>query len=314
MFFVWIKIWFATSLMTREFPYGIFFIIDQVQVILLLALIGEFFPPKIMMFYHTLRHFLLNFTYLPTSDYLMDYWFYRQEQLAMYLLGFQDLSSIRNLFNWFWVISGVLIIHFFMYYIKERFTNSYQKGFLWKPFRELGNWLTLGLYIRFFKVSLALLLLATITEISYFKTWTKTYSLTASIIFASVIALLVLIPILDYMYRLCKGKVEASHPLSEFYKDIRKNRYWMSFTWMYLIHRISLVWLVSIDWRIKSKTELSFFVAIQGVYIFYLLVWYPFQDWRLNYLKIVTETFILFYWIPIFYYDNKWKWPDRVKW
>ena len=175
-----------------------------------------------MLFFREIRHFLFQFSSIKIDDYLLDFWFYRQPNLAMFLLGFEDSSNLKNLCNWFWITASVLTIHLITYFLKETFTKYNQKGFICKPFRKFGSWMTFGIYIRYFQFSIVLVLLACVSEISHFKTHTKTYSLIWAFVFVSVLSILVLISVVDYMIRLIYPKVNDNSMLKELYNGIRK--------------------------------------------------------------------------------------------
>lgn len=165
LLFLILKMTIASSLMKGRYPQGAFFTIEQLQILLMIPMMGVFYPEKLMMFFRLIRHALLTF-YLIDADYKMyDNQFYVETDLKMRYYDFQSGSAVVNLINWLLIFPVLLITHFLFYFLFETLVFYKSRGFVLEPLRRIVEWMMPGIYIKFINMSFILLLLTSLNEL-----------------------------------------------------------------------------------------------------------------------------------------------------
>jgi hypothetical protein len=163
----------GTSILTKSSPQAAYAMINQIQLLMLIPLLGAYLDPDIFKFIQGMNFAILSANILPSegigsTSIIKDILDYPQPNDYLSELGMKSgsafLNQIQLIYTWCLFLSWHSFI--LMNYISS--SRPLVDSKFHSTIRDVFEWYTFGAYIRFFIESFLLLLLAIMTEIIRF--------------------------------------------------------------------------------------------------------------------------------------------------
>jgi cysteine-rich repeat protein len=315
LLFLILKMTIASALIKGRYPQGVFFTVEQLQIFLLIPMMGVFYPEKLMIFFRLIRHSFLTF-YLIEADYKMyDNQFHVETDLKMRFYDFQSGSAVVNLINWSLILLALLAIHFLFYFLFETLVFHKSRGFILEPLRKIVEWMMPGIYIKFINMSFVLLLLTSLNELQrYYYDRGDSWSWYFAFTIASLCSIFIVIWAIFVLIVIIKPGLKTNFWINEFFNGLRDKRIWFLYPLINLIYKLLAVVIVTIDLDLSADEKIGFFIAIETVFIFYLIAAFPFSDWKENFWRLMNDWYFFIYVLPLFHYYEPLIWTTSFTW
>lgn len=237
--------------------------IEQMQILFLLALIKSFYPARVMWFFRMMRVLLFefDFTKLNWVFFKQTGYEYEQTSLVLELFGFEYKSAILNIFENLVVLISIIVLHTvaFHFYISiyrnREFKNKRQK-LLFVVAKVMKG----PFYLRYLMLSLVLYFVASLSEINYAVLSSKyLWSFTISIIILVILGLFISVLIVQILLIIKKKELAFYQYFGELNYGIKDNFIAKLYPIVYFIRRALLCTLVTIGFNAHPNVELGFF-------------------------------------------------------
>jgi hypothetical protein len=148
-----------------------FGMINQLQMIIVLPLIGSYIPDEVMDFVKAMSESLFSFEFLPTEETFFitrieEKYYFPQKNVYLFLLDLKSGSSIVTVANLLIVIFFAICAHISILAIYLIFKNLLKLNWISKQLRKVLSSLTFGIYITFFLETYLLVIIIVMNEVS----------------------------------------------------------------------------------------------------------------------------------------------------
>ena len=246
--------------------------VNAVQLLLLLPLIGSYLPIDIIQFIRSMNFSLFDFEFLslegnPETEDDVSNVSFEQKNPFLYLIGLESGSSMINLVAVCGLFSIVPVIHAIISIIHfilscKKVNNCFSK-IVKRVFKEL----TFGVYVRFLYEIYLFLVLASISEINQFEN--RHVIRRISLLVASIVSLFCVMFMTLSVYQWTKAwnqpDLEEMVYFVEFFAGIKGNRKARSYSLMFLLRRTVLclvVIFINIETLFHTKIAIFFFFQL----------------------------------------------------
>lgn len=161
---------FLTVITSKYYYQSLFSLINQVQLIILLPLIGEFVPSKLIDFNRVLSSLMGSFAeiskhFIPMFFNSIEDYDYKQSNWYLYLIHIESASSMYSISGLIFLLFIMSLIHGFVYVINDVSLEKKDESKCSSAVHSLITWMTIGSYIRLYLFSFTFLLLISISEV-----------------------------------------------------------------------------------------------------------------------------------------------------
>jgi hypothetical protein len=317
-------IWFGTTmvvsivlaiiaaLLMKSYLLSTYAMIEQMQIIFLLALIKTFFPVRVMWFFKMMKVLLFGFNFTKLNWVFFENTGYEYEQTdsALELLGFEYKSGLINIFGNLVVFTSIFILHglAFLFYINiyknQEFKNKCERLLL-----VVAKVMTGPVYMRYLMLSLVLYLVACLSDINY-ANFSNEHAWSFFVSFSILVALILFIsvPIVQYFLMLFKRKIVFYDYFKELNYGIKDNFIAKLYPIVYFIRRVLLCTLVTIGSEVRPNVKLGLFFSLEIVYFVGIVLVRPFINIQDNFVAIFNCVMMVFYIFCLFFYNNDHEW------
>jgi cysteine-rich repeat protein len=311
---IWISI-LAAFMSIPTWQSSSFGMINQLQMIIILPLIGTFIPGKVMDFLKAMSDSLIALEFLPSNDSTFvdridEKLEVDQSNLYLYLLELQSGSALVNMMNLLFVIFQVVFIHVSVFALFHLFKYLIKVSYLKNVFGKVLTSLSFGFYIVLFLETYLLLIIVVLSEIS--DNEGDTTNSEVSLRFShGLLALLILFNgLVTWQWVKCfwPGEFKNLKYFKIMFDGLKDNQWWRIFPVMFLIKRgmFSFIVLIFAEWSFEIK--MSLFIVIQILYFSALIYLRPFESMVDNFIEMMNNSFYIVYIIIIWIYQSEEDW------
>ena len=284
---------------------GIYWMIEQIQIISLLSIIYNFYPVEIMQFFRMMRVLLMEFNFIGVENAVFrNYKSDDQPVQNLQNLGFDYVSGPINIFDNIWFLFILLVFHSICYIIFEKSIplkgnlNKFQKAL-----KYISNWMKISMYIRYFALSYVLYLVAFLSEMNYsnFKNQKK-WSIIISLILIIFIGMLITFPLWYWYLKFRNRKTSYKMFYKELFRFVKKNTIARLYPIIFFLRRWVLWIIVWLNFDTSYQFILSLFVSFEGLHLLFLLFTMPFRMIKDNFLAIFNGLLMIFYSVSCYFY------------
>ena len=281
----------------REFSsiQGTFSSLNQVQLIMILPLVGAFIPTNVVQFIAGLKITLNFLTYVniveivPSSFRKYDY---KQAISYLSLINFTSQSSLLNFMNFAYPIFLILLVHLISAFLKYINKNADQSNWIIKIIFKTYEGMTFGNYIRLILFYHLYLLIASLSELYLFR-FNKTGS-KISMIFAAFLFLFWMLITVFAFWQIFSIKLHTSEddvkerrPCIRWFSGLKESKVSRFYGVLFFVRRQVFWVLILLFQDISMIVKVSVYASLQFVYIALLCYLQPF-----NYLKDMAIDWI----------------------
>jgi cysteine-rich repeat protein len=307
----------ATALLGGASPQASLNMVNSIQLLLLLPLIGAYIPRNIIDFIRGMNFSLFDFDFLslegnPETKEEVSNLSFEQDNPYLYLIGLESGSWMVNLLAITGLFSVIPLVHLiiiplYFFYAKANSQMNRWKKVVIKMFREM----TFGVYIRFLYEIYIFLVLSSIAEIYQFENlhYIRRLSFFVAVWVATFWVLFMALSINQWAKSWKHENVEEMHYFGEFFKGIKSTRKARSHSLMFLFRRTIFCWiviLINADKYLYPKIWIYAFLQVW--YFFYNIIYRPFEYFKDNLWEIVSETIYAILWIYLLFFNHKEHW------
>ena len=308
-----------SSLLNNSPSQSAFSMVNAVQLLILLPLIGVFIPANLLSLIKSMSFSLLDLNFLSLNKIPLILNFMNDidyEQKNEYLKSI-ELESGNSIINTFTLLSFSLILPllhliFTIVFckIKRRFN---ERNWCHRLIKRLHNSMTFDWYLRYmYEVYLILILnaLSAIYQYIHYEQYNTPglTSLMFSICILTVCGLFVWLSIQQWLKSFNKEKFSRMHYFVEFFNGVRDMPRTRSHCVMYFMRR-TLLWCLAVLLNIDSllMLKISLFFGIQFWYFAFSLL-RPFTEKKDNFFEILNEIIFTILWGGFFVLQERSDW------
>ena len=264
---------------------GTFSGLNQVQLILLLPLVGAFIPTRVIQFIAGMKLALNLLAYVEVVDMVpidfrkLDY---SQPISYLYLINFTSQSSLLNFMNFAYPILLMLLVHSIWAFIKCVDKNADQSKWIVKIIFKTYEGMTFGNYIRMILFYHLYLLIASLSELYLFrfnKTDSKDSKIFATFLFLlwTLITAFAFCQIFSIKLQTSEDDVKERRPCIRWFSGLKENKISRLYGVLFFVRRQVFWVLILLFQDISMIVKVSLYVCLQFVYITILCFLRPFS-------------------------------------
>ena len=307
---------FSSSSSSSSNSFGM---LNQIQLVILLPLIGAYIPQKIYDYLKSMNTSLFNMNFLPTSNSestisLKSVFDFKQPNSYLYLLQLNSGSSLVNILDLTTTVGFVIAAHILLLiiYVILRKINKYVQ--LQNFTLKLLGMMTFGFYLGVCLESFILFLLVNISEIHYqIKNGTSNFKSTvASYIILSFILSFMLLTLWQW-WKSRKPEVLETMKYFVFLVDgMKKSWIWRSYWFVFLVRRMIFIWMIFFMEEFQMMVNIIWFASVQALYFAYIVILRPQDSVKENVSDFINEVFFLYFVMFLLYFNTDSRWDDTT--
>ena len=296
-----------------------FGMMNQIQLLITLPLIGIYIPDTIFDYIKSMNSSLFNPSFLPTDNSqsiidLKSYFKFEQKNSYLFLLGLQDGSALVNIISISWIVGAVVFIHILLLIIYWIFYKCFKLNFLKNFILKLVKMLTFGFYIGVYLETYLLFLFVDFSEIKYQQTngIKNSNSMIASFVILGFMGIFILLVIWQWWKsRRAESFANQTYFLALF-EGMKPRWICRSYTFVFIIRR-SIFWTIVFFWNgLDPYYKVVIFTGVQVIYLLYILLLRPQEGFKPNFLDIINEVYYLYYIGFLLYFNSSSKWSSTT--
>jgi hypothetical protein len=303
------------SAITGLSPLGLWAIVDQIQLLILVMSIDNHIPKDVEYYLSQNNFAMFNFLFIsaqeiPYLGYFPDWLDNKEGDEIMIKLGMESHSTFTNYFT----ILVVFFVAFLLSLIIRATPNC--KGGKWKDFMakmrsKSLHFLVYVIYIRLFLEIELGLQLSSISEISQFGAGSASLVISFVLALTFLLVWLALIIITWYCFwKFIKVKMPKKFFFMELFVGLKDKSQARMHAPLTSLRKLLFVIIIVIIADNSREAIYSLLVIIQVVFWFQVLLIKPFEHKTDNLVEAWKETFVLFSIIFFFACDSEEKWDD----
>ena len=307
---------FSSSTSSSSNSFGM---MNQIQLVILLPIIGAYIPEKIYDYLKSMNASLFSFNFLPTSNSestisFKEIFTFKQRNYYLYLLQLNSGSAFVNILDLTTTVGFVIWIHITLLILYAIFRRLGWFSILRKVILKLIDMLTFGFYIGVLLESFILFLLVDISEI-YYQTKYGVVNVGSTVI-SYIIATFIFIFILLAFWQWWKSRNHEVFETQRYFvmlvEGFKQSWIWRSYWLVFLIRRTLFIVIIFFMEDYDMIKKISLFVVIQGIYFIYIIVLRPQANLKENLNDFINEIFYLFYVVFLLNFNTESKWTDTI--
>ena len=304
-----------TSVLSVSSPNVIFSVINQMQLILILPLIGIYLPDQIEIFIEGIQYMTLNIPYLsvdsvPESDSYLSH--ISEGQNVQYLSRIEMIhtSTILNQSGTVAIIALSLMAHsvvFTLFWVALLLRKS---GKILKVLRYLLKILTFGFYIRLILQVYLFLVISASNELYHFE-YQKSY-FWVSLLTTSMLLIWISMLWAKWLILWVKNRKEPSAVMEslfyELFNGLKHKFSCQAFIIVFIVKRTLLAGSLMLLQEQSGIVRLIIFGSVQVV-CWAITIWIrPFSETQANIVEISNDSLFSIAWCMLFHYREEEKW------
>ncbi|CAI2369754.1 unnamed protein product [Moneuplotes crassus] len=315
----------ANSIANVSPPTAVYFILHQLQLIILFLMIDPYIPNSMKAYLEGQSLALVNFNFIPTTelpgiDIPVGWMHGEQANEILVTLGIESKSTFVNNMSLFIFIFSLVILHLLLRFVLICGSRDPETR---NRFFKFWNWLRLkildiikyALYMRLLIESHEALMLSSCSEIYEWELNTfSSYVSMVGAIFILIVSLL--LPFLSF-YAFWRYRhhfdPDKKFILMEFLSDLRNAKVARIYMTLMLVRRIIFVCVVIFLIEIPREFIYSILIITQFAYMVILAIIRPFDNVINNILEFINEVFLFIVICILLSYDKESKWTDAAE-
>ena len=307
---------FSSSSSSSSNSFGM---INQIQLVIILPLIGAYIPEKIYDYLKSMSASLFNLNFIPTSNSdsttsfkaLFDF---KQQNSYLYLLQLNSGSAFVNILDLTTTVGFVIWAHIAICVLYAVIRRINRFPMIKKIILKLINFLTFGFYIGVLLESFILFLLVDLSEIHYQnKSGIKNIK---STIMSYVIFALVILFILLTLWQWWKSRKPEVFETQKYFvllvDGFKASWICRSYWIVFLIRRTIFIVIIFFIEDLDMIKKIALFVAIQGLYFAYIVILRPQDSIKENLNDFINEIFYLYIVVFLLYFNTENRWTNTI--
>ena len=313
-----------------------FGMMNQIQLVILLPLVGAYLPEKIYDYLKSMNASLFNLGFLPTNNSpsvvsFKSMFDFKQPNSYLYLIGLESGSSLVNILNLTVVVGMVMWVHAVSLILFWIFRKVSCCTWLKNLNAKILKTLTFGFYIGVYCETYILFLLVDFSEIRYTQTsgttrsgsssgttvstTTKTMNYKSSIVSYVICGFMGLFMLLT-LWQWIKSRKPATFETQKYFTALLEGMKpkWIcrSYYLVFLIRRTLFVAIIFFMQDIDMIYRIASFVAVQALLLIYILALRPQDGFKENFIDVINETFYLYFGAFMLYYNSEQTWTSTT--
>ena len=313
-----------------------FGMMNQIQLVILLPLVGAYLPEKIYDYLKSMNASLFNLGFLPTNNSpsvvsFKSMFDFKQPNSYLYLIGLESGSSLVNILNLTVVVGMVMCMHAVWLILFCIFRKVSCCTWLKNLNAKILKTLTFGFYIGVYCETYILFLLVDFSEIRYTQTsgttrsgssggttvstTTNTMNFKSSIVSYVICGFMGLFMLLT-LWQWIKSRKPATFETQKYFTALLEGMKpkWIcrSYYLVFLIRRTLFVAIIFFMQDIDMIYRIASFVAVQALLLIYILTLRPQDGFKENFIDVINETFYLYFGAFMLYYNSEQTWTSTT--
>jgi cysteine-rich repeat protein len=310
----------VNALMNNSSISGSFSMLNAVQLILLLPLIGAYLPDDVLSFIRGMDFSLMNFDIFDFYDSKnIDNQFginfdFEQADPYLYLIGLESGSTLINMMKIVELSMIIPMLHIWVavafWILKRRWDKS---KWYFKFISNLLKGMTFGVYIMQIYEIYIFAVLASLSEVKNSKqtTLSRRYSRMIAITLIVLCCIFLLLSVYQWIKTFWNNNLKSMHYFIYFFSGIRGTWKARLYAMMFILRR-SLLWSIVIFLDTKNGLfyKTLFFVTVQFLYLSLSIIIRPFSEVKDNICEIINEVVYTILWGSLFYLNAERRWSE----
>ena len=307
----------AVSALTMSSPQWMWFMVNQLQLMMLLPLTGAFMPKSILDYLSGMTFVNFNFDFIPVHwipmvNPLFEEYGYEHNNSYLKEVGVESGNTFINNFQLLLTFTMLISLHL-MWSIFYKCTEKVDEN-KWsrKLAVKLMELFMLAIYLRTLVQSHQVLLLSSSREI--YELNLTSFKFIISFVFAMftflVSNLLVLLMCRQWFKARDMGNFTRQKYFLEFFNGIKENPAWRIYLFLNYGRRTFLILSVIVMKEADIYAILGVFCPIQLMYACWVCYLRPFEDAKDNVIDIMNEVFFIGFSSSLFYFNTESKWSN----
>ena len=294
--------------------------INQLQLILLLPLIGAFIPTKVVQFIVGMNISLNILTFLNVSSFVpnkMQDLNYSQSNSYLYLINLKSGSSLFNWMSFCNLILFIIVLHFMVLFCWRLLSKVDPTRWIAKITTKLYEGMTFGVYVRTILENYLLLLIASLSELYLLKFNTDDHRI--SKIFAVCVLLYCNMVIMFIIFQIFATKVIALEESPNkrrvcihWFSGLKESRISRIYSLLFWLRRQLFCVLILLFKDLNMITKISVYATIQFVYMVLCCCLRPFKMTKDAIIDSINELIYLVLCILLVYFNTSDRWSSVI--
>ena len=307
---------FSSSSSSSSNSFGM---INQIQLVIILPLIGAYIPEKIYDYLKSMSASLFNLNFLPTSNSESTISFkslfnFKQPNSYLFLLQLNSGSAFVNILDLTTTVGFVIGIHILILVLFVILTKINKCRRLKDISLKILKMLTFGFYIGVLLESFILFLVVDISEIHYQNK--SGIQNTASWVMSYLIVTFIILFMLLTLWQWWKSrKQEVLEKLTYFatlVEGFKASWIWRSYWLVFLIRRFLFIVIIFFMEDYDMMKRIALFVTIQALYFLYIMILRPQDSVKENLNDFINEIFYLYFVVFLLHYNTESRWNNTT--
>ena len=295
--------------------------LNQMQLILLLPLIGPFVPSKVVQFiagtvsFINLKAIFNPFEFFRENIHILSIAFndftYNQRISYLSLIEFENQSTLNNMISYIFILFLFFTIHFIVLLCSKIFIKAFKRIKLLNNIAEkLYKWFTLGLYIRWLFEIYLYILIACLSELYLFR-FNNTDHLASKIISAIVFAFCIFVIVVCLLLILIGSptvSVSRHRPCGHCFDGLQRSKLRRVHALLFFVRRTAFCMLILLFADLAMLVKVWLYAAMQFAYLTTVWVLRPFEQKKDNVIEIINEFIYLILCLILTYLNAPERW------
>ena len=307
---------FSSSSSSSSNSFGM---INQIQLVILLPLIGAFLPQKIYDYLKSMNASLFNLSFLPSSNsessINIKSWFdFKQPNSYLYLLQLSSGSALVNILSLTTMVGAVIWLHILLLIIFSILFKLNKLVRVRRLIEKILKMLTFGFYVGVWIETYILFLLVDFSEVHYQnKNGIQNMN---SCVASYIIMFCMLMFIALALWQWCKSRKPENFEKQKYFVAIVDGMKpkWIcrSYSFVFLIRRTVFGAILFFLDFVEAIHRVIILTSIQWVYMMYIMILRPHDSIKENLIDIINEVLYLYFLGFLLHFNTENNWNDTT--
>ena len=307
---------FSSSSSSSSNSFGM---INQIQLVILLPLIGAFLPQKIYDYLKSMNASLFNLSFLPQSNSqsLVDFksWFdFKQPDSYLYLLQLTSGSALVNILSLTTIVGVVIWLQIIILILYAILFKLNRLHWIKRLAGKLLKMMTFGFYIGVWTETFILFLLVDFSEVYYqnkygiqnIKSWVASY----------IIMFCMFMFVLLALWQWCKSRKPENFEKQKYFVAIVDGMKpkWIcrSYSFVFLVRRVIFGTILFFFDFVDAFQRVIMLTSIQLVYMLYIMILRPHDSVKENLIDVINEVLYLYFLGFLLHFNTEKNWDNTT--
>lgn len=258
--------------------------INQIQLFILLPLLGAYIHTDVIKFFRYFDNILISFWFIPKSHVYIGYdetfgkFDFEQPNWYLYLINYESGSTLYNIGKFIWVLMYITVTYsvVLLAYLLTKATCS--NSLVHRGFKIAKKWMTFSLFIRLFMLSYTFLYLGALSEIVITNDNIEhTQSYTIAVVIAVLCFGFLTFAFVQWLYARNADRFSKMEYFKEFFRGLKPNDCSRLYPVLWLMRNLLVVTAIVLLKDQSMYYSISIVVGLQALFLIYLAVIIPFK-------------------------------------